>query len=366
MIGSVPARVLIVDDSELQVEALQRLLQHDGYECASVSRGDEAFAAAAEMGPDVILLDIGLPGIDGMAICRQLKSDVRTRLTPVLMMTGEEGEDRHVGALEAGADDFLKKPITMAKLRPRVRSAIRLKQYVDELDNAAASLIMLAAAIEARDPHTLGHCERLADYGKRLARRVGLASGDLRAIDRGGFLHDLGKIAVPDAILFKPGPLTSDEFAIVKTHPSVGERICMPLRTLAQVRPIIRQHHELLDGTGYPDGLHGSAIALTSQIIGFADVYDALTSDRPYRSALAPATALEMLEDACRAGQRDRTLFELFVDDVTKGFNPADAGMLSCAPGCPRCGTNLANQAPRQSCSRTCRWLSTTTSCCAT
>ena len=266
------------------------------------------------MAPDVILLDVGLPGIDGMAVCRQLKSDVRTRLTPVLMMTGGEDEDRHVRALEAGADDFLKKPITMAKLRPRVQSAIRLKQYVDELDNAAASLIMLAATIEARDPHTQGHCERLADYGKRLARRVGLGSEDLRAIDRGGFLHDLGKVAVPDAILFKPGPLTSDEFAIVKTHPSVGERICMPLRTLAQVRPIIRQHHELLDGTGYPDGLRGSAIALTSQIIGFADVYDALTSDRPYRRAIAPARALEMLEDACRAGQRDRTLFELFAD----------------------------------------------------
>jgi putative two-component system response regulator len=318
MTGSASARVLIVDDSEMTVEVLQRLLRRDGYECASVSRGDEAFAAAAEMEPDVILLDVGLPGIDGLAVCRQLKSDARTRLTPVLMMTGGADEDRHVRALEAGADDFLKKPITMAKLRPRVQSAIRLKQYVDELDNAAASLIMLAAALEARDPLTQGHCERLVDSGTRLARRVGLGSEDLWAIDRGGFLHDLGKVAVPDAVLFKPGPLTPDEFAIIKTHPAVGERICMPLRTLAQVRPIIRQHHELLDGTGYPDGLRGSAIALTSQIVAFADVYDALTSDRPYRGALATAKALEMLEDGCRAGQRDRALFELFADEVTK------------------------------------------------
>ena len=322
MIGSLPARVLIVDDSALQVEALQRLLERDGYECASVSRGDLAFAVAAEMEPDVILLDVVLPGLDGMAVCRQLKSDVRTRLTPVLMMTGGGGEDRHVHALEAGADDYLKKPITMAKLRPRVKSAIRLKQYVDELDNAAASLMMLAATIEARDPHTLGHCERLADYGKRVAQRVGLGSDDLGAIDRGGFLHDLGKVAIPDAVLFKPGPLTTAEFAIIKTHPAVGERICMPLRTLAQVRPIIRQHHELLDGTGYPDRLRGSAIALTSQIVAFADVYDALTSDRPYRKALPSATALEMLEDACRAGQRDRALFELFSDEMTMGLNP--------------------------------------------
>jgi putative two-component system response regulator len=319
MILSPHARVLIVDDSVLQVEALQRLLNRDGYECASVSRGDQAFAKAAEMSPDVILLDVELPGIDGITVCRQLKSDIRTRLTPVLMMTGGGDEDRHVRALEAGADDYLKKPITMAQLRPRVRSAIRLKQYVDELDNAAASLVMLAATIEARDPHAQGHCERLADYGKRLAQRVGLRGEDLRAIERGGFLHDLGKIAVPDAVLFKPGPLTADEFAIIKTHPSVGERICMPLRTLAPVLPIIRQHHERLDGTGYPDGLRGSAIALTSQIIAFADVYDALTSDRPYRSALAPADALEILEDACRAGQRDRALFDLFADEVTAG-----------------------------------------------
>jgi putative two-component system response regulator len=234
------------------------------------------------------------------------------------MMTGAGDEDRHIRALEAGADDYLKKPITMAKLRPRVQSAIRLKRYVDELDNAAASLMMLAATIEARDLHTQGHCERLADYGERLARRVGLGNEDLRAIDRGGFLHDLGKVAVPDAVLFKPGPLTSDEFAIIKMHPLVGERICMPLRTLAHVRPIIRQHHELLDGTGYPDGLRGSHIALTSQIVAFADVYDALTSDRPYRDALAPARALEMLDDACRVGQRDRALFDLFADEVTR------------------------------------------------
>jgi putative two-component system response regulator len=329
MNGTGLARVLIVDDSDLEVEVLQRLLQRDGYQCASVSRGDEAFAAAAQIDPDVVLLDVGLPGLDGMAVCRQLKSDVRTRLTPVLMMTGSADEDRHVRALEAGADDFLKKPVTMAKLRPRVQSAIRLKRYLDELDNAAASLIMLAAAIEARDPDTQGHCERLADYGMRLAKRVGLGYEDLRAIHRGGFLHDLGKVAIPDAILFKRGPLTSDEFAIIKTHPSVGERICMPLRTLVDVRPIIRQHHELLDGRGYPDGLRGSAIALTSQIVGFVDVYDALVSDRPYRRALEPATALEMLEDACRLGQRDRALFELFADEVAAELNPDKLGALA-------------------------------------
>jgi putative two-component system response regulator len=319
MIPYPQARVLIVDDSVLQVEALQRLLRRDGYDCASVSRGDEAFAAAAEMAPDVILLDVELPGMDGIAVCRQLKSDVRTRLTPVLMITGRGDEERHVRALEAGADDYMKKPITMAQLRPRVRSAIRMKQYVDELDNAAASLMMLAATIEARDPHTQGHCERLADYGRRLARRVGMRGEDIVAIERGGYLHDLGKVAVPDAVLFKPGPLTVAEFEIIKTHPAVGERICMPLRTLAQVFPIIRQHHERLDGTGYPDGLRGSAIALTSQIIAFADVYDALTSDRPYRAALDPADALEILEDSCRAGQRDRALFDLFADELTAG-----------------------------------------------
>src|SRR6185436_14134153 len=167
--------------------------------------------------------------------------------------------------------------------------------YIHELDNATASIVMLGAAIEARDRSTEGHCERLAGMASRLGRRIGLAEDDVRALDRGGFLHDLGKVCVPDAVLFKPGPLTRAEFEVIKMHPLAGDRICAPLRSLERVRPIIRSHHEMLDGTGYPQGLRGSAVPLLAQIAAIADVYDALTTDRPYRGALSPARAYEIL-----------------------------------------------------------------------
>lgn len=317
------ARVLVADDSEPQVELLHRVLEGEGYECLSVGRGDRVLEAAMTTSPDVILLDIDMPGANGLTVCRRLKNTMETRLIPVLMMTGGADASLHRQALEAGADDFLPKPIRMGELKPRVRSAIRVKKYIDELDNAAASMMLLGAAIEARDRSTQGHCERLADYGLQLGRHLGLGVDDLWAIERGGFLHDLGKIAIPDNILFKPGPLTVDEFAIVKTHPAVGERICSPLRTLERVRPIIRQHHELLDGSGYPDGLRGAAISLTAQIIAVADVYDALTTDRPYRCALGREQALEILDTEARVGQRDRELVAAFATVMGRPARPA-------------------------------------------
>jgi putative two-component system response regulator len=316
MIQWTHARALIVDDSESQTELLRRMLTTDGYECIVEHRGDTAFETALAVRPDVILLDVELPGLDGLSVCRRLKAAIETRLIPVLIVTGGGDHTRHLSALEAGADDFLQKPVSMSELRARVRSAVRMKKYIDELDNAAASLVMLGATIEARDRYTQGHCERLAQYGLGLGRRIGLGLEDLWAIERGGFLHDLGKIAIPDAILFKPGRLTPEEFAVVQTHPEVGERICLPLRTLDRVRPIIRHHHERLDGSGYPDRLKGSAIPLVAQIIAVADVYDALTTDRPYRRALTQAAALEILYAHGRAGEMDSTLVDQFTIDL--------------------------------------------------
>lgn len=313
MIQWTHARALIVDDSESQAELLRRMLTKEGYECVIEGRGDTAFDVALSVRPDVILLDVELPGLDGLSVCRRLKATLETRLIPVLIVTGGGDQTRHLRALEAGADDFLEKPVSMSELRARVRSAVRLKKYIDELDNAAASLVMLGATIEARDRYTQGHCERLAQYGLGIGRRIGLGTEDLWAIERGGFLHDLGKIAIPDAILFKPGPLTPEEFAVIQTHPAVGERICQPLRTLDRVRPIIRHHHERLDGAGYPDGLRGAAVPLLAQIIAVADVYDALTTDRPYRQALAADVALEIIRTHVRAGQMDGTLVDQFV-----------------------------------------------------
>jgi cyclic di-GMP phosphodiesterase len=289
-----------------------RILQPDGYRCVAVTNGRDAIDACASQRIDVVLLDMRMPIYDGIAVCRQLKASPDTCLIPVLMMTGSTDPRSHLEALEAGADDFLPKPLGIAELRARVRSAMRMKRCIDELDNAAASILMLGATIEARDRSTKGHCQRLAEFATGLGQRIGLDRYDLRALDQGGYLHDLGKVAIPDAVLFKPAPLTAAEYELIKSHPIVGDRICAPLRTLERARTIIRSHHEVLDGTGYPDGLRGAGVPLLAQITGIADVYDALTSDRPYRAALTPATALDILRAEARAGRRDLVLVAEF------------------------------------------------------
>jgi putative two-component system response regulator len=311
-----PPLVLVVDDSEEQVRFLRRLLTGDGYRYQSVGDGREAFAACASGAVDIVLLDVHLPGVDGLTVCRQLKAAPETCLIPVLVMTGDPARESHLNALEAGADDFLEKPLAVRELRARLRSASRMKRYVDELDNAAASILMLGAAIEARDRLTNGHCRRLAEYASALGQRIGLDRHNVRALEQGGYIHDLGKIAIADAVLFKTGPLTREEYDLVKAHPLVGERICAPLRTLERSRPIIRSHHETLDGKGYPDGLRGNAVPLLAQVTGIADVYDALTSDRPYRRALMPATAIEMLSAEATSGKRDSVLVDEFASIV--------------------------------------------------
>jgi putative two-component system response regulator len=315
--------ILIADDSPSQLALICRVLTRDGYRCVTARDGRAALDACLTQRIDVVIVDIEMPVCDGLSVCRQIKSAHESCLLPVLVMTGNVDQRAHLEAIEAGADDFLPKPLGIPELRARVRSAIRMKHCIDELDNAAASIVMLGAAIEARDPHTKGHCQRLADYAAGLGRRIGLDRVDLRALDQGGYLHDLGKVAIPDAVLFKPGPLTRSEYELIKSHAAVGDRICAPLRTLERARVIIRSHHELLDGSGYPDGLRGAAVPLVAQITAIADVYDALTTDRPYRRALAPEVAFETLRAEAHAGKRDVALVDEFVSVVVGDESPS-------------------------------------------
>ena len=334
------ATILIADDSPEQIAVIARMLAHDRYTCITVTNGADAVAACASQKVDVALLDVQMPICDGLAACRQLKESAETALIPVLVMTGMTDPTTHLAAIEAGADDFVPKPIQFAELRARVRSAVRMKRCTDELDNAAASIVMLGAAIEARDPRTKGHCERLASYATTLGIRIGLDSRDLRALEQGGYLHDLGKVGIPDAVLFKAGRLTAAEYLLIQSHTVVGDRICAPLRTLSRARSIIRSHHEVLDGTGYPDRLRGGAVPLLAQITGIVDVFDALVTERPYRAAMDAGTALETLRDDVRAGKRDAALVEEFAAIVdASGAEPLDriaepigASQLSCPP----------------------------------
>ena len=305
-------RVLIVDDLPANLTLLQQLLTREGYGVLTATNATDALAIVDREKPDIILSDVVMPG-GGLALCRAVKDNPATRLTPVVLITSLQGREERIKGLEAGADDFIAKPFDAHELRARVRSLLKMKRYTDDLDSADAVIMSLALTIEARDPALENHCLRLASYARELGLRVGLTAEEIRALERGGILHDIGKVAIPDAILLKTSRLTEPEFDDMKAHTVVGDHLCSELRLLRSVRPIVRHHHERLDGTGYPDGLRGAAVPLLAQIIAVVDVYDALTTTRPYKVALGRPRAFEELMIEARKGWRDRVLVEEFI-----------------------------------------------------
>ena len=307
------SRVLVADDTESIRALYRKLLALDGHDVIDVGDGVAALAAVQESHPDVVLLDITMPQLDGLEVCRRLKSDPATRFTPVVLVTGLSDLHDRIKGIEAGADEFLSKPVHPLELRARVGSLTRMKHLLDALDSAEAAFITLALTIEARDPMTNGHCERLAKHAVALGKALGVGDQDLQALYRGGYLHDVGKVGIPDAVLLKPGPLTPEEFELMKKHPEIGDSLCAPLQSLRTVRPIIRCHHERLDGSGYPQRLRGDEVPLLAQIVGIADVYDALTSHRPYRPALSVDEAARHLLDDAAAGKFLREHVETFL-----------------------------------------------------
>lgn len=311
-----PARVLVVDDEPGNREMMTRLLERRHYQVEAVESGEaaRAFLAATDLLPDLILLDVMMPGIDGFSLCAEIKQHPLTALIPIVLMTSLDAKQHRIDGIKAGADDFLTKPVQFEELTARAASLVRLKRQTDDLESAQSVIQSLALTVEARDPYTQGHCRRLAAYAVALGRAMGLERDELAALERGGYLHDVGKIGVPDAILLKPSPLTADELALMKTHTIIGETLCGGLRSLRPVLSIIRHHHERLDGSGYPDGLRGDEISVMAQIVGVVDAYDAMTTTRPYRTALDQARACgELLEDA-RHGRLDANIVRLFVE----------------------------------------------------
>jgi putative two-component system response regulator len=311
-----PCRVLVADDSDGIRTLFRRLLGADGHEVFLAPDGESALAAVEREHPDVILLDVVMPGLTGLDVCRQLKSDPQTRLTPVVLVSGQHELKNRIDGIEAGADEFLSKPVHPHELRARVRSLSRSKQLIDELDSAEAAFVALGLTIEARDPYTNGHCERLATLAVRLGRELGLDGDDLQALQRGGFLHDVGKVGVPDAVLLKTGKLTPDEIELMRRHPEIGDALCAPLQSLRRVRPIILGHHERIDGSGYPAGLRGDEVPRLAQIVGIVDVYDALTTKRPYREALSHETTAAYLRDEAAHGRFHLPYIEALLDSL--------------------------------------------------
>lgn len=310
-------RVLVVDDLAPNRQLIRAMLERDGHDVLEADSGPTAIRLAVGEDPDLVILDVLMPGLDGFETCAALKDAPETRLTPVVLLTALKDRADRLRGLEAGADEFLSRPVDPIELAVRVRSLIALRRRTRDLDSAEAVIVSLAQTIEARDAATEGHCERLARYGVEVGRALHLSSDDLLALERGGFLHDIGKVGVPDTILLKPGRLTEDEFEVVKGHTVIGSKILAESvsSVLRAGEVIAHSHHERWDGGGYPDGLSAEAIPLGARIIFVADAFDAMTSDRVYQPRLSTEDALAELE-RCAGSQFDPELVAALVEEV--------------------------------------------------
>jgi len=306
--------ILVVEDEPHIRDVLSGLLGALGYRLLMAVSAEQALDALNVVSPDLVLTDVHLGAMSGIELCARLKADPRYELMPVVILTAVGDLEARVAGLAAGADDFFTKPVEFVELRTRLAALLRVKMLLGQLERAEAVITTLALTIEARDPYTLGHCDRLSRYAVALGQALGLDHEMLRALRLGGYLHDLGKIAVPDGILLKPGPLDPMEQERIRAHPGAGSDLVLGLRSMELVRPIMRHHHEKWDGSGYPDGLKGAAIPLGARIISVVDVFDALHTERPYKAALPRSEAVSLLIRETDAGYWDPKVVETFLD----------------------------------------------------
>ncbi len=311
-------RILVVDDNVTNVELLEAYLCAADYEVITAYNGHSGLEMAITEAPDLLLLDIMMPGLDGYQVCTQLKNNEKTRFIPIIMITALTEIEDKIKGLNAGADDFLSKPFNKHELMARVRSLLRIKSLHDDLDSSEDIILTLALALEAKDPYTKGHSERVAALATDLAKAIGLSDRAQDRIHKAGILHDIGKIGVSGKVLSKKGALQGDEYEDVIAHPSIGATICQPLKSLSDIIPMIKHHHERYDGNGKPDGLMGEEIPLGARIISIADTYDAMTSTRPYRKAMQKEMALSIFESETNNGQWDQELVKHFIKIMAK------------------------------------------------
>ena len=316
-LGSSPAdrpTILVVEDDAHIRDVLSGLLGTLGYRMLMAASAEQALDALNVVSPDLVLTDVHLGAMSGIELCARLKADPRYELMPVVILTAVGDLEARVAGLAAGADDFFTKPVAFVELRTRLGVLLRVRLLLSQLERAEAVITTLALTIEARDPYTLGHCDRLSRYAVAVGEGLGLDPEMVRSLRLGGYLHDLGKIAVPDGILLKPGPLDPIEYERIRAHPGAGSDLVLGLRSMELVRPIMRHHHEKWDGSGYPDGLKGEAIPLGARIISVVDVFDALHTERPYKAALSRSEAVSTLIRETDLGYWDPRVVETFLE----------------------------------------------------
>ena len=298
--------ILLVDDDPLNLKYLEGLLQPIGYSTHRSKNGSEAIYIINNMEIDLVLLDVMMPDMDGFEVCRKIKTNEDTRMIPVILITALDDTETKIRGIDAGADDFISKPPNKAELLARVKSLLRLKRLNNNLTSIENVLFSMAKAVESKDSYTQGHVDRVSQMAISIGKDMGVSNSELEALRFGGILHDIGKMGVPSEILNKPGPLNDEEWEIMKRHPEIGYRICLPLKkNLGNALDIVRHHHEKLDGSGYPDGLRNDEISMVARIMAVADIYDALITDRPYRKGMSMEKTLDILYKEADAGKLD-------------------------------------------------------------
>src|SRR5258708_9413192 len=317
-------RILVVEDHPTNAAMLEGLLSGQGYRVSRAADGLQALASLADDPPDLIFLDLDLPRMNGFDVCRWVKQNPETRLIPIIIVTGQDPFEARLRAWDLGADEVISKPIQCMELLARCRSLLRLKRLTDELETAEAVMVAFAQMVEAKSPFTNQHSLRVAEKSLLLADQMGLCEQDRELLRKGALLHDIGKISVPDDILNKPGKLTTEEYNRIKDHSVEGYEIAKKLRSMKDILPLIRSHHERMDGQGYPDGLTGDRIPLLVRILAVADVYDSLASMRPYRAAIPEDACMTILKSNAAGGGLDPVLVNQFVTAFYAGRTGAD------------------------------------------
>lgn len=304
-------RILVIDDESIARITVEALLSSENYEMHFAESGAEGISLAAEIQPDVIILDVMMPGMNGFEACRRIRATPGISEVPVLLVTALDDRESRISGLKAGADEFITKPYDIFELLLRIQNMTNLNRY-RKLTDQRLTLLKLhtelidaydktiegwSRALDLRDKETEGHTLRVTEKTLQLAQAAGLNETDQLHIKRGGLLHDVGKLGIPDSILLKPQALTPEEWVIMKRHPEYAYDWLSPIEYLRPALDIPYCHHEKWDGSGYPRGLKGTEIPIAARLFALADVWDALTSDRPYRGAVKTTEAWKYIRE---------------------------------------------------------------------